>query len=440
MTTADAEALLKIVFNQSVVDQIISWVDCLEMFNRNSDVKQDRAGRYVEMSNLIVDPEGVGSRAEDDYLPAPKQPKAVLQKLYLKYHYMMIQLTNQLMTDLMKGEEAYLSWMTSHMVNVVRALKNDLDRQIVGNGSAIIARVNRAGGGQRVALPIDSAFGDANFSKTATDLFRKGASYRFSASQYGSNFRSGGGVKSAVVESIDRDAKTVTFKSDPGIPNDIADNDFIFRGDDASSSAPGAANARNKEIMGLLGHVDDGGNVSAYFGLDRNNENDFLVSKVWDGSTGPYGGKLSEELLMSMWFYVDKYGDGMPTDVVTTQGVWLNYWKTLVESRRINDPRGYIGGADSLKIVFMGRELEVKIGNRLPAGLAFMLDRSTLHRAQTLGLEWADKTGAIWHQVNDAIGVKDAYYAYGRWYMETYCDAPFKNTRVEKLEDTFAPS
>lgn len=430
-----ASNFLKTVYSEPIVDQLVRHTDCLDLFTQRSEAKHSRQGHHIEVSSYYQDPQGVGARAEGDYLPQPTNPAAVSNKIYLKYQYMLVQLTRQVMIDMERGPAAFANWATVTLQNIVKALKDDLDRQIVGIGAGAIGQVNEnpiavADG----ALTVDNAFGLTGVGK-AVHYFKQGQRIKFASSIMGTTLREAG-VSYAVVEAVDFDGNEIYLADQSGtrIPTNVANNDFIFRGDGAGNSAKGS-HARNKEIMGLLGHIDDGTNVAIYFGLNRSDRKyGFLKSQRINGSAN--GGNFTEAKIMKAYHRLRKHTGGMPTHLIGSYGVWRNFFNEVKGGRSLNDPRSYEVGAKGLIINIGPARFELRIGNRIPDGHCFMLDTSTLERGQTKGIDWDDTTGSIWKQVQDSTGVKDENFAFGSWFLETYNNSPWKSCMWHGLAES----
>ena len=424
---------LKTMFEDPISDQVVAKADCLDWFEQNANVKQSDFGQYIEVSSIYGDPEGVGARSENDYIPVALDPLFLKQQIYLKYLYGTVQLTKQTMQQMRKGRAAFISWSDSTLKKLERAIRQDVDRQLYGFGAGIIARVND--GSPDATLGVDSGFGVAGVANAA-QLFRVGARYRFFADAAAATEHNTG-LSSAKCASIDRANQIVTFESGAtDIPTDTANNDYIMRGDAAGHS--GQNSGVDREIMGMLGHIDDGNILASYFGQSRSSYS-FLQSTVIDGSASPYDGNLTETLLMYANDEVMQYGNGDPDAALTTRGVLRNYFQQLKADRSFNDPRSYTGGPGRGLSVNLGdKTITLRAGRQAPEGTLFMLDRSTLVRAHNTGWEWDDTTGSVFKQVTDGTGRKDEFYAYGRWFMQTFCKAPQQNARINNLSESVA--
>lgn len=433
----EAENFLKIVYSEPIINQIVTHSDCLDLFENNSEVEHTEQGLKIQVQHHYKDVQGVGARGERDYIPQPTSPDAVAQNIFLRYLYFVVQLTQQAMTDMKKGEGAFLSWAQATVERATEQLMNDVDRQIIGIGTGALARVNQAAltpatdGG----IVVDSAYGLTGV-ENAADNFQLGMRVVFSNSVTGTALRAGT-LKYAEVKSIDHANKRIKFQNQSGQrhPTDVANNDYIFRGDSASSTAQGTF-PRQKEIMGMLGHFDDGTNVAQYFNLMRSNEEyQFLKARRVDASTDA-AGALTALRVMYETHRIRKYAMGKPSILVGSFGVWRNMYERAKTDREFTNPESYATGARDLRVMVGPMTYTLRIGVRVPEGHLFLIDPSTLERGQTEAVQWDDKTGSMWRQVQDATGTKDEFYTYGKWFTQTFCNAPWKNATIHGLTET----
>jgi hypothetical protein len=422
---AAADNALKTWFQDPITDQVIAKSDLLDWFNQNANVKESDFGKYVDVADIYGDPESVGARAEGGYIPVPLSPKFQRAQIYLKYIYGSVQASKQVMSQMVKGKAAFIGWADAELRRLERAVRNDVDRMLFGFGAGHIARVND--GSPDATCVVDSAYGVADITNAA-QLFRVGGSYLFFAGA-GATTPHATGDANSIVTDVDRVTQIVTFDA---VPSDIANDDYIIRGDAADHS--GQVSSVDKEVMGLLGHIDDGDILASYFGVTRSAYSPYRCQNI-DGSAAPYFGNLTETLLQLANDDCMQYGNGDPDAAITTRGVLRNFFAQLRADRTFNDPRSFTGGARDLNISLGDKTIKLRAARQAPAGMLFLLDRSTLQRLHNTGWEWADETGAIWKQVADTTGTKDEFMAYGRWFFQTFCKSPQANARIDGLSE-----
>ena len=115
----------------------------------------------------------------------------------------------------------------------------------------------------------------------------------------------------------------------------------------------------------------------------------------------------------------------------------IGYWQSLKVNRVLNDPRNFTGGKGSLSISLGDRTLPFRTARKLPPQVAFGINSSTWRRF-TLGTwQWVARGGSIWNLVTDAVGRKDAYFAFGKMYEQLACLMPRRNFRIDGLLRAF---
>lgn len=433
-TTVDLDSALKIFFNEPVVENVVTDSELLSLFLEDNEVQyeQSTGGRYIETAQYFQLPSGVGARARGEYIPVPEGPVIKNSRIFLKKIQGTVEMEGDVMARVRGDMGAYLNWMDRALPDLVTNLDDVIDRMLLGYGAGVIARVNQAV--PTTTMPIDTALGVALLSGTrplsyAWLQFKEGDRIVFSANASGNPIRNAGASQSAKITGIDQTLSKLVIDA---VPTGVADNDYIFAGDGAGVNTQTAA-GDDREIMGLLGMVDDGSVLATFQNLAR------ATYTLWngisinanDGSLDPeFTGSLNETVLTFADDETAIKGGGKPTVIIASRWGLRSYWKSLKGDRQINDPRAYAGGKGELKVWLGDRQVTLKAVRKMPKELCFGLMPNTFKRWEIDGFQWDDKTGAIWKQVTDGTGRKDAFYAYGNWYIQTGCLAPRKNFRI----------
>jgi hypothetical protein len=292
------------------------------------------------------------------------------------------------------------------------------------------ARIVSVGGAP--VITIDRAFG-VTIGTALTDSFLQfleGERIVASVNANGAPLRNAGSGQSARITLVNPDVTPHAITVD-AMPGAWVANDYLFAGDASGASTQDAGGA-DREIMGLLGMVDDGTVLATFQNLLR------ATYKLWnsiavDGSVAPYNGVLSEDLLVFSDDQTFVLGGGKPDALITSRSGSRSYWKSLKGDRVINDPRGYTGGKGPMGVLLGDRELMLKVCRKMPPELAFLTQKDTFKRWTLGGYVWDDTPGAIWNRVTDGTGRKDAFYAVGNLYKQLGCLAPRKNCRIHGL-------
>ncbi len=434
----DMDSAMKILFNDPIVENVVTDAELLKLITVDNNVQyeQSTGGRYIETAQYFQLPTGTGARAPGEYIPVPEGPVIKNSKVYLKKLQGVVEMQGDVMKRVKGDLGAYLNWMERALPDLVTKLDNDVDRMLLGYGSGILARV--ADAAPDATLGIDTAFGVTLNGTALTQAwmnFLEGERIVFSANASGNPLRNAGANQSAKITGIDQTG-TGLLTID-ALPAGTLDNDYIFLGDGAGSSNQTAA-GDDREIMGLLGMVDDGTVLATFQGLARN------LYRLWnsisiDGSDATldnnagFNGVLSEELLTFADDQVAILGGGRPDVIATSRFGLRSYWKSLKDKKVLNDPRSFTGGKGGLDVILGDRTVSLKACRKMPPQLTFMLQTNTFKRWEIDGYQWDDKTGAIWNRVTDGTGRKDAFFAVGDWYMQLGCLAPRKNVRITNI-------
>jgi len=426
-TTTLITEVMKEVYEPSVTNTLVQDSDLLDLFEQEEEgieLDQTTGGKHIKTAHLFKRGTGYGARGESGYIPEPQAPKYDNATIQLKRNYGVLEISGWVFDRVRGGVEAFVNEADRQIRDMEESVRNDLDRQLHGLGGSIIARVNDAS--PDATLGIDSSFGIAVATRTAV-LFQENEQIVFSANANGTPLRSAGSAQSAIIDNIDIDNNIITLDA---LPTGVADDDFIFSGDEADTASP--AGGANKELMGLFGHIDDGSQLATYFGLSRSTYR-LLKSFVLDASVAPHNGNLTEMALTKADDETVIRGGGKVDTILASRDALRSYWDSLKSDRRINDPRSFTGGKGDLAIVFMDRELRLRATRKMPPEFAFGCDTSGLKRYHNVGWRWQDRTGSMWKEVTDSVGRKDAFYAWGYIEMETVNLTPAKCFQIKGL-------
>jgi hypothetical protein len=226
---------------------------------------------------------------------------------------------------------------------------------------------------------------------------------------------------------VDIDPDLLRLELDSVVGTDVADDDYIFAGDAAGASYQNSG--VDREIMGLLGMVDNGDVLASFQGLTRADYRPWR-SQIVDGSAAPWSGQLTEDLLTKADDDTYIRAKGVVDVILASRSGIRNYWRNLKDDKRLNDPRAFTGGKSSVGIILGDRTVEIKVVRKMPSSLVFGMQKNTFKHWRNTGWEWDDLTGSIWNRVTDATGRKDSFYAVGHIVMQTGAIAPHKNFKI----------
>ena len=428
---SDINEALKIFFNDPVIYNVVSDSELLGLFQEDNNVKSDETtgGRYIETAQYFVLPAGVGARAEGEYIPVPDGPVIKNSRVYLKKIQGTVEMTGDVMRRVKGDMGAYLNWMERALPDLVTRLNNELDRMVLGYGNGCKGRIQAAPAGATVK--VNRAFGVAIGAAALTDTFLEfleGERIVASANANGSPLKTPGAGQSGRIINIDSSTEptysTLTFDA---VPAGWALDDYLFAGDPSGASTQDAVGA-DREVMGLLGMVDDGQVLSTFQNLLR------ATYKLWNSISlpiggAPYNGVFNEQAIIVGDDTCYVQGGGKIDALISSRSAARSLWGSMKTDRVLNDPRAYTGGKGALSILLTDRTITLKVCRKMPPEIAFGIQRDVFKRWTLGGWTWDDTPGAIWNRVTDATGRKDAFYAVGNLYLQLGNLAPRKNVR-----------
>jgi len=438
-TLTDADAALKIIADGTLIRNVVTDSELMDLFTQDSNVEVDKTtgGRYIERAQMFRLGGGYGFRGDNEYIPDPSAGVVVNSRIYLKKSLGVVEMTGDTMRRVQGDRGAYANWAEQELPNLVERVVNTDDRVMIGFGAGALARVTSVAGSP--TLTIEDAHGINGYSNPWLN-FLEGDKIVFSSTLAATALRGSAGAYSATVLSINQAAGSITIDA---LPTGTVAQDYIFQGDNAGNSAATAAGV-SREFMGLLGLVDDGTILTTFQGITRSSYQQWQ-SVVIDGSaefngTGS-GGQLNEDVIQYSYDETGVRGGGKPSVLVASLSGQRSFWKALRTQRYFTNPATsgtYAGGGfkrdgKGVPMLVGDQTLIVRSARKMPPQICFGLSPETFTRHMLDEFDWDQTTGAIWRQVTDATGRKDAFYAYGRKWQENSCRAPRKSFVIKGL-------
>jgi len=407
-TTTDYTELLKVVFDDTYILETVYDTELLD-FMPEGEVKTGSEGRYFETSQLYQSPGAWGSRSENGYIPEPGKAAAENGQISLKKVVGSLEETAEVLKKIKRDKAAFLTWADEQFPLFKEGLVDELDRQLVGDGSGIRARVNDAA--PATTLVVDSTVGVAGWDHSLMQ-FRRGMKLRASPNADGSTPR----ATVVTVQQIDWDSNAIVVDD----ITDLADDDYLAEGDAADNSF-------GKDMMGLAGLIDDGGIVSELQGIDR-------MTHLWFQSyvRDMAGADLTEFAMIQTDRNARHRGGGSVDLIVMSEEAFDAIWEEIKTDRVVNDPRSYRVGRKGIVMYFGGtRTVTYRTARKLPGRLVYGIQSDQLRKFILHEFVWDDTTGSLWRQVVDSTGRKDAFYTYGTMHGEVAIKSPQKCWRLE---------
>ena len=428
----DMDNAMKIIFEDSVFDNTVHDSELMDQFEQDGRImtEETTGGRYIETAQYFNLPAGVRSVATRDKLPIPDGPVIENSRVYLKKIAGVVEMDGDVMRRVRTNEGAFLDWGQRALPDLVKRLNDLMDREMLGSGTGILARVASGDAGTGTPLSIDRNFGVTGLTGAFLN-FLEGKSIVFSSAADGDPLREPANPAAQVTDAYEGSLTLDRF------PAGVVAGDYIFEGDTTGGSYPTAAGV-DREFMGLLGMVDDGTVLPTFQEIIRANFRKWQALRI-DATADGYGGELSEDLIVKADDDVFVLGGGKPDLFITSRANSRTYWRKLRADRVINDPRGgFTGGQakDRTRIELGDRDLVLKVARKMPDELAFACQRDVFKRWQLGKWTWDDLTGSIWNRVVDGGGRYDAFFATGYLYIQMGCFGPRKNYQLYNLSPT----
>lgn len=358
---------------------------------------QDGDGKGIKINHTFSYGGGVYAMSESDYFGQSSLPSTTQSTTTIPTISATVQMSGRLMRRMQGDKVAFANWADELLPKRAKRVAFHLDRMSLGTGTGIIGRISGAPTGTNDTLA--AAFGIAGL-EGAGNLILRGDVLRYSPNADGSAPR-------ALAATVNQKpiGTTGVFSVDQ-LPTAAANNDYVALGD---------ANVLSfgKEIMGLEGIIDDGTNLTTIQSLSRTTFGE-MKAQVIDSTAAQFGATLSEEVIDFADSQAFEQGDGgQPNLLLVNRSGNRSFWKSLKADRQITDPRGsYTGGRAKLEMLVGDRMVKIVPARKVPLSRAYGIDTRAIKRADIGPGGWVNTTGAVFKQVSDATGYKDAYVAH----------------------------
>ncbi len=372
MTTADAA--LKNFYLDPVRNQINEKNVLLEYCSKG---KVDVEGRYAVLSLHTRRNSSVGARADGNFLPGTLiagtttsigQQGFAEQRVPLKQLWGRIQIDERVLKAAKTNRGAFINVMNVETEGLANDMKKDLNRQLFGDGEAVIATIGTGAASATQTLAAATTrveqrqieVGMVVDIGTATDADASAAS--------------------AVVQSV-------SFASLPGTVTFTASvstttGDFIVRAGVGAGGDPTGV-----EATGLQSIADSTGTL-------------FNVSPTTDPRWAAYEkgsvGAITDDALIAMIQEIGYASGSDPELLLTTNGVVRSYAASLAVQKRFANTLDLKGGFKGLSVGAGNSEVGLTDDKDCPSGMLFAVNSKHLLMHVAGDWEWMDLDGAIW--------------------------------------------
>lgn len=418
------ENALKDFYGPTVVPLLNNKTKLLDQFTKNGDKGLSVDGRQVLYPIHDGRNVGVGAVGENKTLPVAGNQATAQVKIPYRYNYGRIELTKQAIEASKTNKGAFKKAMELEMKNLIVDMARSRNRQLWGFGTGILCRVsgNQA---DSTSIVVKDAYGVPGTLAPAR-LLQVGdvvAFVRNATPTSATDSDIVGSSNIVAVSSISADLSTITFDQTTGAT--LNDNDMIVM---APADTAGESSV-NREVMGLLGIVDDGTYVGTLFNIPR------TTHPKYKGTVLNANSSLNFNLLQRAEDLTDERGGAVKT-LFSHHSIRREYMQLLMVAKRFvgedvarPDP-GFAGSGLTEDVKWNGKPW--KADRSCPFGMLFAIDPSENVRYVNTEGEWADDDGTVLMRVAN----KDSYEARYRVFDNFHNERPCTNFRLDKINLT----
>jgi hypothetical protein len=407
LTRTTADAVLKEFYLPGIRSILNNEVFLLTQVEQNTE---DVEGRRAVLAINTGRNHGVGARAEMGPLPTAGQQGYREERVQLKYNYGRIEISGPTIRSMGSDRGSFTRAVQSETQGVVRDLRNDMNRQLYGDGTGAIAV---AASNVNLDITLDDP--------TKTQLRQLQVGMRV---DIGTAANPTATVANRAITAVNTSTGVVSIEG-PGFT--ITADDIITR---AGSGGTGAA---QKEVTGLQAQVADSG---ALWNIDPANTPNW-VSYVDDPGSGR---AVSEDMFMEA-----------QQEVNIASGEDLNLWVTdndvhravarlLTSIKRFPSTTELRGGYTALDMSSVSQgntgsnTVSMFYDKDCPTGVAFGLTTKRIQWYTMSDWEFMEEDGAVLSRVPNV----DAYEATLFIYAELATDGRNAHAKLGSLDPTMS--
>lgn len=377
--------ILKEVYAPRIVEQLENYTVFMSRLQKSSDnISQEFGGKYVSFPIHVGRNSGIGSRFEDEVLPAAGQQKYDGGRVRMKYAYGSIRVTGPSVALSDSNPKAFAKVITEETDGVIRDLGRDFNRQLFGNGNGALAYFSA---------------GSATAAATVTRARNVGVDdlvdvYDNIGAKTASNKR---------VLAVNMVSGVVTLDT----ATTVVAGGYLTRAGSGIDPVKG-----NREITGLNSIID---NASVLYDLDP------ALQPIWAAhEVAARGGAVKLEQDLTLMTDTIFASGGKTSLMITSQGVRRAYAEELMSLRQTVNRTEHEGGFSGLKFTSDGPsgEIEMLVDLDAPLGEVQFVDMADLTLYRDKPWSWLDRDGSMWKQDVSGGGAKDAWVAQIAQYHE----------------------
>lgn len=406
-TLSAADAILKDSYVGPIVEQINNKTYMLDQIERDSE-HVDLYGRRAIIPVHTNRNRGRGSRADGGTLPTAGKQSWQDAIVHIKGHFSGIEVTDQSILASQSNEGAFVNILDVESKRCAEDLRKDLNRQVFGEGTGILAGVRETAEGT-TSIPVTSVqyiyVGDfVDILKKADGTVGEGVENREVTK------REGGSTKKITISGANATKVTTSYG--------------VYITGSYGNEMDGLRNIINKERTLHEINSSTAGNEFWNGRVQKVGESESVLATAGESSFE----KLADEVGLS--------GNGDVEVFLTTRGIRRRLADTYQSQKRYNDAQAVSvhGGFSAIMV----NEIPVIADDDAPRTFAFGLNKESFRWFQLSQPGWMQQGGGgIFHlKDGSTAGTKVAtWQAFFSWYAALGCVAPNRNGRLEFCED-----
>lgn len=361
-------------------------------------------GKSITFPILYNSMGSVASVGEGDVLPFSLPGNFDNAVVGIYHHYFGCSVSGVLIRNSEDKEGSFARAWAQEIAIKQRAYRQHLNRQMCGDGLAILAQVDGAVAGQ--VITVDNMGGWSGYR--ASDV--NGATF-LTANQYiqvrdSSGTAQNGALKISSVSTQGAFPSTSAKITVVGTCSSVADGSYIH----ACAGTDGVDGYGN-ELAGIKVLIDDGTVAASVQSITTSSYPEWK-SHVGYGSTAGTAEAITPTRMMTLMSKIQIQGGGMVDNIFTSPGVFLAYGALADGNNLVTNAQKYDVAYPTLE--FMGVPI---FQDPYLADEMYFVDNRALAMYQTGPAGWVDSGGSIISQVKGASAAYDQMEAYWVWDM-----------------------
>lgn len=362
--------ILKEVYEGGVTPQLNDRAKAYQRIKSNSTAAKKWGGKYVNLTIHVARNSGIGSRNEQEALPAAGFQDTREALIPMKYHYATVGITGQAIELASTDYQTFADGLNLEVTKIRTDVTKERNRMFFGNGSGARGVTTTIPTGQTITFASTAQIdlnGIYDIMVGATSAVRQGP---------------------VTVTNINDDTKVVTFT---GTLTGVVAGDILVR-----------RGSYGREWTGLGAILSD---TTVLHQLDPS------TTPIWKAEVKTAAGAISELIPTRMADRIYN-NDGDVTVIWTTLGVQRAWFSLLQGQKRVVNTAKFEGGFSGVAFqsASLG-EIPMVADIDAPAGTMNFVNEKAIKIYDNGGYKFMNRTGSMWRQRREASGDYDEYYA-----------------------------